>query len=264
MKISFTLPSVFPDDLNRTLDTVYAATRTVDYEIVVVSRFEVSKPKVKWVREDEARGCVPAHAVAFANSTGDFVLAFSDDVTLAPGWDADAMANFHEREPGGQPFSLGLNLSTRIIGTVFGIYYPFFPLVRRSTLETLGFFSDSYQAHFADSDLALRIWEAGGRCEFSSRPLIVHHDPKRDEGRTRKYKSLPQDMAIFSERWKAKYGRGWNTSRLEDFNLDINPATQLTLVSDNTVWLNDPLFKQLYDNFQRNIESCQVSMTFPA
>lgn len=263
MKISFTLPSVFPDDLNRTLDAIYAATRTIDYEIVVVSRFEVSKPKVKWVREDEARGCVPAHVTAFENASGDFVLAFSDDVTVLPNWDAQAMADFHEREQGRRPFCLGLHLSTRVVGTVFGIYYPFFPLVRRATLDAVGFFSDRYQAHFADSDLALRIWEGGGRCEFSSRPLIIHHDPKRDQGRTRKHRSLAADMAVFSERWKSKYGRGWDTDQLEDFNLEINPATQLTLVNGNTVWLNDPLFKQLYDNFQNNIDRCQVVMTFP-
>jgi hypothetical protein len=71
-------------------------------------------------------------------------------------------------------------------------------------------------------------------------------------------------MATFSERWKPKYGSGWDTNRLEDFNLEINPATQLTLVNGNTVWLNDPLFKQVYDNFQRNIERCQVVLTFPS
>src|SRR5689334_2533687 len=134
MKISLTLPSVFPDDLNRTLDMIYATTRTLDYEIVVVSPFEVAKPRVTWVREDEPRGNVPAQAAAFEHATGDFVVALSDDVVLADNWDGISVANFQERERGQKLFCLGLHVATRVIGTVFGIYYPFFPLARRTAL----------------------------------------------------------------------------------------------------------------------------------
>jgi len=262
MKLSITLPSLFPDDLRRALAAIEANTRAVDYEVVVVSPFEVRHPRVTWVREEEARGNCPAQLAAFAQARGEFVLAFSDDAILLPGWDESALANFQARERQ-TPFCLGLSLHTRAVGTTFGIYYPFFPFARRAAFAALGFYSPDYRAHFADSDLAFRFWDAGGRCEFSERPLIVHQDRRDDGGRTKKYVSLAEDTAAFLARWKPKYGQGWRTEHFQDFNLEINAATQLTLVRDNSVYFNDPLFRQLYDNFQDNIRRCRVQMTFP-
>ena len=80
---------------------------------------------------------------------------------------------------------------------------------------------------------------------------------------TKRFVSFKKDMATFVERWAPTFGKGWDTSHRDDFLLDLNPATQLTLVNGNSVCLNDPVFKRLYDNFQQNIERCRVVMTFP-
>lgn len=262
MRLSITLPSLFPDDLARTLDILDRHTRAVDFEVVVVSPFEVQRPRVVWVREDQPRGNAPAHAEAFRHATGDLVVAMSDDTVPVPGWDGVAVANFTARERGSDPFCLGLTPSSRYVGTVFGIYYPFFPMARRAPLAALGYYAEAYQAHFADADLALRIWSAGGRCEFSERPLIAL-DTNNVRAGTRKGKAMAADMATFVQRWTPKYGQGWDVSHLDGFLLDLNPLLQLTLARENTVYLNTPRAKELYDNYHANLPGCRVGITFP-
>ncbi|HEX9466021.1 MAG TPA: hypothetical protein VGB82_25760 [Alphaproteobacteria bacterium] len=267
MKISIILPSVFPDHLAKALDMIYATTQGVDYEVVVVSPFEVNKPKVRWVHEAEPRGTVPAHVTAYKHAVGEFVLGFSDDVELLPDWAPRALGNYERRAAGHKLFCLGLWARNRIVSTVFGLYYANFPFVRRTMLDQIGgYFHDRYQAHFADPDLSLRVWAGGGRCEFSEAPLMVaepESGPLRDPGKTRRFISLDQDMAVFLSRWKEKFGAGWDTSHVHGFVLDINPAIQLTVARDNTICFNDPRFKELYDNYQVNIWQCRVAMTFP-
>ncbi len=253
MKISITLPSVYPDSLQKALDNIVATTKSADYEIVVVSPFEVRHPRVTWIREDRPRGTCAALAEAFRHATGDFVMALTDHTALAENWDNDCLVSFEAREQNRKLFCLGLHQSTRVVCTTFGIYYPLFPFARRATFETVGYFSDAYQAHFGDSDLALRIWSAGGRCEFTRRPLIIHYTTKdRDHGPTRKLTSYEQDKAVLVERWAGRYGIGWDTAIGTNFNSDIDPLTQIAFVRDHTIFFNDPKFNDIRMNMQVN------------
>ena len=267
MKISILLPSVFPDHVAKAIDMIHATSGDVDYEIVVVSPFEVNKPKVRWVHEAVPRGTVPAHAMAYQHASGEFVLGFSDDVGLLPGWASQALALYERRAAAHKPFLMGLHARNRIVSTAFGLYYANFPFVQRTVLDQIGgYFYERYQAHFADPDLSLRVWAAGGRVEFSEKPLMIaepESGPLRDPGKTRRFKSLAADMALFLSRWKDKFGAGWDTSHAHGFILDINPAIQLTTARDNTICMNTPRFKELCDNYQINIRQCRVSMTFP-
>jgi hypothetical protein len=155
-----------------------------------------------------------------------------------------------------------------MVGTVFGIYYANFPFVRRAVLDRIGgYYHPGYQAHFADPDLSLRIWAAGGRCEFSEKPLMIAEPevgPLRDRhGQTRRLISRPQDMALFLSRWKDKYGRDWDTSYVYNFVLDLTPTMQLALARDNTVYVNSPWVKEVWENYQENVVKCTVTITFP-
>jgi hypothetical protein len=265
MKLSIILPSVFPNDVAETIRSFHETTRAVDYEIIVVSPFEVNLPRVVWVKEETPLGNVPANVEAFRHATGDFILAAADDIIVRPGWDDMVLRDFAERERNHKYFSIGLHQNTRVINTVFGIYFPVFPLTRKATLDALGFFVPDYIAHFGDSDLAMRIWDAGGRCEFSREPLVEHYNLlTRNDGATKKGQSLDHDREVFVRRWGGKYGQGWDTSHLRGFNLDLNVALQLTLVDEQSVWINDPRFKQLYDNFDANVRGgAQIAVSFP-
>lgn len=256
MKISLILPGLFPEALAATIRSIFAASQGLDYELVVVTPFEVNGPRIRWVREETPRGNCHAHKIGYAAATGDIIVAMSDDARLVAGWADKALAFLQEREKQNPLLSVGLHRMDFLIGTVFGLYYPYYPFVRRSTLEAVGgYFSDDYRAHFTDPDLALRIWSVGGRCEILPERVlqIVERAPDAASvGTPMKGTALAQDMATFLSRWGDRYGRGWDLSHLRGFNLDIRGLMQLCLVRDHTVHFNDSRLVELWQNFQRN------------
>lgn len=262
MKLSLTLPSLFPDALKAAVTNIYATTRSVDYEIVVVSPFEARGPHITWVREEQPRGNCHAHNVAFQHSTGDIIVALSDDALVLPGWDEQALAFLHERE-GDAPYALGLHQSNHFTGTAFGIYYPFFPMMRRRTIEAIGgYYPSEFRAHFADPDIGMRVWSAGGRCEFSPQPLIAR--VQRDEGPLERHKSasLDGDMRLFLSRWQPVYGAGWAGDELRDFNIDLDFVLGLLLTRDHTIHFNNPVLAGLARNYFANIDGRNIQVLF--
>lgn len=254
MKLSLTLPSLFPDALAIAVGNIEATTWDVDYEIVAVSPFEVSGPRIRWVREETPAGNCHAHRMGFEASAGDVVVALSDDVRLVDGWATTYLQNFLASEQRNPQLCLGLRAGN-VLGTVFGIYYPYFPGARRSTIEAAGgYFSDEFRARFGDPDLALRVWTMGGRCEFTTQSLIAFDDRRSPEenARTHKDSALDRDTATFLAKWAPVYGEGWDTSHLRGFNLDMPLAAYMVLGRDNTVHFNTPAFAVLMDNVRVN------------
>lgn len=256
MKLSITLPSLFPDLLAEALDAVHHHTTGIDYEILVVSAFPVESrgarwPNVRWIEETERRGNCPAHARAAIGASGDLILPLCDDVKVMPGW-ADALLRFFtEREKGAFPYACGLNIDGATIGTVFGLYYPYYPVLRREALRRIGgYYDPGYRAHFGDCDLGLRVWEAGGRCEFC---IDARIDAREIATRRRNDPDLPQaatrssaraaDMARFVARWAPVFGRGWKTTELRDFNLNVPGRFFADVLEEHSVHRNDPAFR---------------------
>lgn len=223
-----------------------------DYEIILVSPFEPPKEyadKIVWIEEKPGtgNGCNAGHAQAFAHMTGEFVCAWVDDHLFCDGAFNLAIPEYEERERAfhakrpDAPFVLGLrHVWPRHVGTQFGIYYPYFPLARRSALERVGWYDPQYKKGFADGDLAFRVWAAGGRCEWSSHGLIcVTEDDSRKEGVIFE----PEDMELFIKRWAPEHGRGWNTDDLRGFNMDVVPENFPAFVKDNSIYVNKPTYR---------------------
>lgn len=248
MKLSIILPSLSTDPLYRTLANIRDATRC-DYEVIVVSPAEpvlTDYPRAIWLQEDQPRGAIAAQALAFPFCSGDFVMAWVDDHILADGWDTQLIHDYEDREPKAVPFLMGLRHTvSQHQGTVFGIYYPYFPFARRAHVEKVGWIDDAFHLDFGDCDLALRFWAAGGRCEWSRIGLICAH---RDNNRPR---SRPQaeadaDLITFTKRWGETYGKGWDLTQLRGFDLDLVPEDNPLIIGDRTIYRNDPEFKRIH------------------
>jgi len=252
MKLSISLPSLYPDCLDRALRNIRDATRC-DYEVIVVSPTEpTGYARVTWVEEraGTGTGCNAGHAAALEHMTGEFVTPWVDDHLYVDGWDVLALAAYEDREArfhaqvkAKKPFSLGLrHLWPHHVGSLFGIFYPYFPLIRRAYLKRVGWFDPAFKQGFADGDLALRVWSTGGRCEWADRGLIVvHHDDDRKAG----VMFDPADLTLFVARWAARYGAGWDVANLRGFNLDVEPNEFPNLVEDNSIYRNEPGFRDL-------------------
>jgi hypothetical protein len=256
VKLSLILPSLFPAAMRRAIDNLHATTRDVDYEILAVTPFEVIGANVRWIREEEPRGVVRAHALALEQMSGDVVVALADDLIASDNWAATALDNLVRRESGGRPFCLGLHQTNFVVGTVFGIYYPFFVFIRKTILEATGGHHDpGFVAHYADPDQGLRIWKAGGRCERTDLPLVARVPrPGREDvdPPAKSSAAFQRDMTTFVDRWGPVYGKGWETVSGRDFNLDIDVLFETVVGEEFSIFLNDPIFKRLHERYGRN------------
>lgn len=233
-KISVTLPSLRAQMLVDTIQSIYAASIGHEVEIVVVAPFEVEAPFVRYVPEGTPQGNCAAHAMAWEAATGDIVVAMSDDHRPEPGWLDGLAERIAEREGRHFPFAGGLaRPNVPHVGVAYGLYYPYFPVMsRRSVAAVGGWFDRAFTAHFADPDLGLRVWRAGGRCELLSDARInaVPVSDAENAAVPFKSKAFPQDFGTFVRRYHAEHGAGFRPD-LRDICTDV----PLDCLSDNSV-----------------------------
>lgn len=257
MKISISLPSLYPALLNGALERIYKTIGAFDVEIVVVSPFEVSGPDVKWVREDRPQGNCAAHALAYENATGDVLVTLTDDLLPQDGWLEVILARLAEGERRNPLFVTSLHYSIGALGTAFGIYYQFLPVLSRHTLRMIGgYFARDYIAHFGDVDLGLRTWQAGGRCEPCLDAVVTFLDRRGVMPESsHKSSALKHDAATFLAKWKPIYGVNWPTAHLQDYNINVLDHVAKHVLHDGTIYLNDPLFAQIIHKHYRDLRA---------
>lgn len=256
MKLSLTLPTLFPEPAMRAIENVRATVQGIDYEIVVASPHEFSGPDIRWVKEDAPRGAGIASDMAAKASTGDVICPMADDAEFAPGWAQAGLQTLMQNERG-RLYAVGIGQLNGMVGTVFGIYYPFFPMVRRSTVEKVGgFFRPQYKHHFTDSDFAFRIWSAGGECGWTPGNYVTRLKREADADSAARLDasrnaSLRTDTAAFLGFWRDRYGRGWETGELRDFNIDVDPIFRMFVdKGSNTIFFNDPAFADAHRQYR--------------
>lgn len=238
--ISITLPSIFPDALRRAHDNIVVTT-VGSYELIVVADFERpswASDRVVWIKEGERRGNPHAHFVAAQHARGEFITAMSDDCRYVYAWDVDSIANYEKRRASaGGKLCLGMHFG--LIGTVFGIYYANFPFLRTADALSLGYFDSNYKKGFADSDLGLKVWSSGGRCEFTENKLV---EITAEDERKGAEDCPAEDLQYFLEKWGVRYGKGFDTSHMRAINLDFDPKLYPELVAGFSVYRNSSAF----------------------
>lgn len=224
--ISITLPSLSEARLERALRNI-DATAFSPCEIVVISPSPPERllhSRIVWVEDRDLAGANAAHEFGFRAATGEHILAWVDDHELREGWDVEALAKLAELQAlNDRPNAVGLRHVTGQIGTCFGLYYPYFPLMRRAHAEHIGgWLSGEYRIGFADIDLAFRIWAIGGSCAWTSRGLVekLEADDRKLDNLHQGAHTTSDDLALFLDRWSRTLGAGWPTENLRDFNVD--------------------------------------------
>ena len=223
MKISITLPTLYPTLAMKSIEAIRANTLSHSYEIIVVSPKQIEGEDIVWIPEQEPKGNCAAHKLASRHVTGEMIVAMTDDFLVPQFWDeisVDFVKRMESIYPN-RPISVGLGCH-RHLGTVFGKYYPYFPMMRVSTLEKIGgWFTEDLSAHFGDADMALRVWESKGICALCPGVELEPVRPRNSAESPNKSKNKQKDLANFCQKWKSTYADGWKTDYLRDFNLDI-------------------------------------------
>ncbi|MCM0020720.1 MAG: hypothetical protein NBV67_12050 [Tagaea sp.] len=241
MKLSIVLPTLFAELLPGAVAAAHAAAGDVPHEIVVVAPFDPAREDVRWVPETSPRGSIGAANTGFAAARGEVVALVSDDTRLSPGALVHAIARL-ESLPGGMvgfPRTIG---DQAYIGTVFGHYYAYYFALERATLERAGRFDEAYRKHYADPDLALKIWASGGRCEFLRETAIVDVPTRGGAGEApdKALGSRAADFARFFGIWSGRFDPAWENEE-SGINLDLAlDLVQLAGGEAATCALRDP------------------------
>ncbi len=265
MKVSFILPSLFPRLAEPAIGRITQVMQGLDFEIVVSSPVNPDRPHVLWVPDPSPAGNCPANARAFAAASGDIIVYISDDVLLTHEWRDRTLPYFIDRTREDPLLLGGFYAHPTRVGTIFGRYYPWFGIgLRKSIIDLGGFFNEGYVAHWGDCDLALRFWEAGGRCEImpgnaleilSRNPnemtddRIVIDEPEAATKQTKK----AQDLNLLRSRWQNSLGKGWKMELLRDFNHDLEPELLAVFCANQTVFWPDPMFGEIVKTYYRNV-----------
>jgi hypothetical protein len=217
-KVSLTLPSINQKLCELTINKILAITRDVDYEIVVVSPFEIRAPKVKWVLETERMGNLAAHQQAYLHSQGELIVTFTDDIEPAePDWLKNAHDFYLTRSKLYFPYACGLNVG--VFHIAYGRLFPTLPVISRQSIEKVGAYYDlAYRSYYGDPDLGLRVWAAGGRCESSPKTRIRGVKDRLGTPRPRDLEPnswFQEDLQLFINRWHDIYGTNWGTQPSE-------------------------------------------------
>ncbi len=212
--LSLVLPSIHADSLLRMLHNIVENT-TGYIEIVLFGPHHVLEAvnpglpfvyNVKFVYESNLLGSsgAQAEAVKHVNINTDFVMALSDDIVLLEkGWDVTILENFvrRERVTGSNLFCLGPRMPWGGVNVMFGKAYPTLPLMRKSSVDRIGWYDPIFYSRYGDNDLGMRIWANGGRVEWTERPTIsVHPDNARNGMTVRE-----DDRSKFLARWQSKF-----------------------------------------------------------
>lgn len=164
-----------------------------------------------WAREEGRLGTGGAHSLAFSRSQGEYVVAMNDDTRIVvPEAFLGSIAEIRHREKTCFPTALGLRgVSRPVAGTAYGLYYPSFPAMSRESIDAAGgWYDPAFKTGWADVDLGMRVWLAGGECSLATQASIVMITEEAVGQDSRFSAGDPQlDFQTFCERYHGRLGR---------------------------------------------------------
>lgn len=213
MLISMVMPTLRPSLAEQTIRRIQASTGPVDFEIVIVSPEPYSGDRIVHVPEREANGPIAAHRLGYAASRGDIIMCVTDDLLPEPDWLVRLEGTIAAQEARTFPFAGGISRPKEpFFGTVYGLYYPYFPVMSRRSVEAIGgWFSDAFYRGWADPDLAMRVWHAGGRCALLPNCCAQSNPDQVRDPEEQTPEAVRNDFPAFYERWHSQYGAGFGT-----------------------------------------------------
>lgn len=151
--------------------------------------------------------------LAFKAAQGKYVLMISDDCLLVPGSIKNGVGLFEDQLSKGhrvgavafywrewpmhREFMVGLTFGKKFVN--HGLY------LRSVTQELNGFDEDTYHFYHADSDLCLRMWNAGYEVVECPDAYVEHFSHANMKVRLRNSAYQKEDWAAYEKRWNPVY-----------------------------------------------------------
>lgn len=152
--------------------------------------------------------------LGFRAATGKYICMLSDDSLVIPGAIKNGVRQFEEAArrtgaqklggiaffwrnwPNDRKYWVGVTYADRLFIN-HGLYL-------RDALEAVGYIdAESYFFYHADSDLSLRMWEAGYETVEADDSFVEHHAHANETVRRTNSERQPDDWATYEARWAA-------------------------------------------------------------
>ncbi|WP_206951083.1 glycosyltransferase family 2 protein [Trinickia acidisoli] len=258
MKVSIIVPTLREKLLDGLLRSIDLGAQGVEHEIVVISPFSPKGRLIVWLKEDVPQGTCNAIARGYEAASGDIIVLLSDDVLVTRGWLRHIVDFIVTHERNHFPFVAGQNKSGNYFGTVYGLYYPYYPAISRASAEAVGgLFSREFISHYGDPDLGLRVWRNGGRAQLCYQSKLIFSSIERYfSAAPKKSMAFDVDFRAFKAKWSSTYGVGWGAG-FRDVNRDYKlvslvdgsyfnnaPPTDTYAEPTHNDWLEAPLLRK--------------------
>ncbi len=212
--VSILIGSIRPRLLNICLESIRRHTSDIDYEVVIVSPFEIeANPKMVHIKEKPG-GYYKAIADGFEATRGNYIIHIADDCRATPKWAANMIAFMkpHDNEIFEGSFRHFDVRGERPEQGHYGkLIAPFICIRKDNALRVGGLIDSSYQRFFGDPDLSLRVWQQHGKVETCPNAWIYHCDFDDDQYVKAYNKYFTKDRETFISRWYHVFGRQGDT-----------------------------------------------------
>lgn len=211
-EISIIMPSLRPDALSQTLGEFSITDKDSDYEIVVVSPFEVrNQDRVVHMYEEEPQGNNLANDIGYKNSSGQYIIAWSDDSSPTPNCLSNMLAFVKSKE---EPFIGAFRVKDQLNQEhsnccVYDKLYAAWGCASRNTVNMIGGHYDPiFKSHWSDPDMSLRVWAKGGKVEICPNAWVIKRYIEDEVHKSNYEKYFNKDMETFFNRWHNTLGSG--------------------------------------------------------
>lgn len=203
--ISVIVPSLRPSQIVRCLASIERYTGDIDYEVVVVSPFDIQPhPNVVHVKEAKSEGVYKAVSNGFEQAKGEYVICLCDECRATPLWAANMIAFMrpHDDEIFEGSFRQFHAKGEEPEFTIYGKLYAPFSCIRRDKVASIaGLLDCRYKSFCGDPDLSLRVWSSGGRVETCPNAWLYTAESNDDVHKSNLGDYLIADEEAFLRRW---------------------------------------------------------------
>lgn len=213
-EITIIIPSLREKLLQRRISEWEESNTGVDYEIIVISPFQVFGGKITWIKDNPPfKGSVNATDKGCAIAQGKYIVYMSDDVKPTKGCLRNIIEFMDKQKI--HPF-LGAFKMIKPNGSEigpFGVYNRFYACYGCISKEDLmllygTLFKPSFKYSWADCDLSLRIWDKKGEVKICNNAIVIPEQENDEIYKEHRRLFFQQDVDTFLGIWHGRLGFG--------------------------------------------------------
>ena len=209
--ISILLPSLREEAVLERIEEFSLTNSNVDYEIIVVGPFTITKERVISIYEAKPEGCYAAMRSAYENSRGEWIVYWSDDASPVEHCLSN-MLNFIRKDK--WPFIGAFSLKNKQgrhlpQWSVYGKLYASWGCISKDTVNMIGgLFDPVFKSFWGDPDMCLRAFQKDIRVKICPNACALIRQIKDNIKNNNLIAYFNSDMETFLNRWHDRFCKG--------------------------------------------------------